>query len=330
MLWFKEKSSFLEYIGSLDLICDRIWGQYTKLRQISDTRPDEAKPLLLQTCSLTLKEHMMGMSKLHSWIRKCHSQDFIHSPGGIVSHCKNISKCLLLLCVIWLSLKPPQFVSHLPFISWATLPTIAALATVYRQRLLTLPALTWSGLAPKESSTKPEQLLFQHNCNRCLRDKSVNKNLPKPHWDGQNFAPQKFSSFSCTYSVSLCSAHKQRCFIAKIWTMVLAYWLLKCDRWWQPCKDRNICTPQYLLPALKYSNTKIQHSEEKQSIQAEQFTISKHSLKKYPSWGTAHYERDPRWKSSWKTAAHGRHAHWRNSFRTVSCGKDPMLEQGRV
>lgn len=51
MLYFKEKSSFLEYIGSLDLVCDRIWEQYTKLRQISGMRPDEAKPLLLQTSS---------------------------------------------------------------------------------------------------------------------------------------------------------------------------------------------------------------------------------------------------------------------------------------
>lgn len=127
---------------------------------------------------LSLKEHMMGMSKLLSWVRKFHSQDFIHSPSVIVSHCRNISKCLIFSCVIWLSLEPSQFVSSLPFISWATLPTIAILGTVQQQRLLTLPALTWSGPAPKESSRKPDQLLFQQNWNRYLRDKAVRKDFP--------------------------------------------------------------------------------------------------------------------------------------------------------
>lgn len=128
----------------------------------------------------------MGMSKLHSRVRKCHSQDFVHSPSVIVSHCKNISKCVIFSRVICLSLKPSQFVSHLPFISWATLPTIATLGTVQQQRLLTLPALTWSGPAPKESSRKPDQVLFQHNCNRYLREKAVNKKLPKPLWAGHS------------------------------------------------------------------------------------------------------------------------------------------------
>lgn len=157
--------------------------------------------------ALTLKEHMMGMSKLHSRVRKWHKQDFIHS-SGIVSHSKNISKCPIFSCVLWLSLKPSQFVFHLPFISWATVPTTGTLGTVHQQRLLTLPVLTWSSAAPKESSKKPGQLLFQHKCNRYLRDKAVNRKFPKPHWAGRNFPPQKFSSFSCIYSVSICSAHE--------------------------------------------------------------------------------------------------------------------------
>lgn len=32
MLGFKEKSSFGEHIGKLDLACDRTWDPYTKLR----------------------------------------------------------------------------------------------------------------------------------------------------------------------------------------------------------------------------------------------------------------------------------------------------------
>lgn len=57
MLYFKEKTSFVEYLGSLDLLYDRNWEQYTKLRQISGMRHDEAKPLLLQASSYIVRTY---------------------------------------------------------------------------------------------------------------------------------------------------------------------------------------------------------------------------------------------------------------------------------
>lgn len=113
---------------------------------------------------LTLKEHMMAMSKLHSQVRK-HRQDFIHS-SGIVSHSKNISKCPIFSCVFWLSLKPSQFVFHLSFISWATLPHFPPLAPwVQSISKGYLPFLSLPGLVQHQRRVQKSQASCSSNIN---------------------------------------------------------------------------------------------------------------------------------------------------------------------
>lgn len=93
---------------------------------------DPLRQSFCYTLALTSKDYMAGMSRSHRLVRKCHSQDFIHPPCGIASHCKNIPKCLIFSCLFLavpktVSVCPCHLPSLFPFIPWAKLPIIANL-----------------------------------------------------------------------------------------------------------------------------------------------------------------------------------------------------------